>query len=150
MLLDFRIMLAASLTAILLLVGGFALVAALRAPPGKPAVAIPNGHGEITGSVAGRGEKSQSLTDEDKTAQPIQPAAAPAQIAPEPARTANVEKPEKAQNGKGADEEKRARPRVAAKPRPRVYAPRQEAGSNFKNNNPFAFPFFAPAPQSSQ
>lgn len=139
MLLDLRIMLAASFAAVLLLIGGFGLIAALRTP-GKPSVAILGGPAEITGSIRVRGEKSQSLTDEDKTARPAQPAA-DARPAPESVRAVNVDNAEKAQALLGAEELAKGK-HAAAKPKPRIRAARQETGANFKANNPLSFQFF--------
>jgi hypothetical protein len=142
MLLDLRIILAASFAAVLLLIGGFGLLAALRAP-GKPSITISGGPSEITGSIGTRGEKSESLTDADKTARPAQPAAEAAHPAPEPVRAANVDRTEKAQAPEAAEEDKPARTkRAAAKPRPQIRAARQETGANFRANNPLSFPFF--------
>jgi hypothetical protein len=140
MLLDLRIMLAASFAAVLLLIGGFGLIAALRTP-GKPSVAILGGPAEITGSIRVRGEKSQSLTDEDKTARPAQPAAEVTRAAPEPVRAVNVDNAEKAQAPSGAEELAKAK-HAAAKPKPRIRAARQETGANFRANNPLSFQFF--------
>lgn len=142
MLLDLRIMLAASFAAVLLLMGGFGLIAALRTP-GKPSTAISAGPIEITGSIGARGEKSQSLTDADKTARPAPPAAESARAAPEPVRAVNVDTAEKAAAA-GAEEDKSEKPKhAAAKPKPRIRAAaRQEAGANFRANNPVSFPFF--------
>jgi hypothetical protein len=136
MLLDLRIMLAASFAAVLLLIGGFGLVAALRAP-GKPSVEISAGPTEITGSIGEHGEKSQSLTHEDKIAQPT----------PEPVRAVNVDNAEKAQVPQvpqGAEEDKsEKRIRAVARPKPRIRAAaRPETGANFRANNPLSFPFF--------
>jgi hypothetical protein len=140
MLLDLRIMFTASLAAVLLLIGGFGLIAALRTP-GKPSVAILSGPAEITGSVRVRGEKSQSLTDEDKTARPAEPAAEAARAAPEPVRAVNLDNAEKTQIP--ARGEEIAKPKHAAvKPKPRIRAARQETGANFRANNPLSFPFF--------
>jgi hypothetical protein len=145
MLLDLRIMFTASLAAVLLLIGGFGLIAALRTP-GKPSVAILSGPAEITGSIRVRGEKSQSLTDEDKTAQPArpaQPAAEAARPAPEPVRTVNVDSAEKTQALPSVEQDRPAKAkRAAAKPKPRIRAARQETGANFRANNPLSFPFF--------
>ena len=153
MLLDLRIMLAASFAAVLLLIGGFGLIAALRTP-GKPAVAISAGPAEITGSIGLRGEKSQSLTDEDKTVRPAPPAAESARPAPEPVRAVNVEKTEKAQAPQGAEEDKPAKPKrdaAKAKPKPRIRAAaRQNTGANFNANNPFSSPFFGAGAAPSQ
>jgi hypothetical protein len=141
MLLDLRIMLAASLAAVLLLIGGFGLIAALRTP-GKPSITISGGPTEITGSIDTRGEKSQSLTDTDKTARPAQPPAESAQSAPQPVRAVvNVDNAEK-QAPEAAEEDKPAKSKRAAKPKPHVRSARQEAGANFKANNPVMFPFF--------
>jgi hypothetical protein len=148
MLLDLRIVLAASLAAVLLLIGGFGLIAALRAP-GKPSITISGGPTEITGSIGTRGEKSQSLTDTDKTARPAQPAAESAQSAPQPVRAVNVDNAEK-QAPQAAEEDKPAKSkRAAAKPakskraaaKPHIRSARQEAGANFRANNPVMFPF---------
>jgi hypothetical protein len=142
MLLDLRVILAASFAAVLLLIGGFGLLAALRAP-GKPSITISGGPSEITGSIGTRGEKSQSLTDTDKTARPAQPAAESAQPAQQPVRAANVDNAEKAQAPQAAEEDKPEKPRrAAAKPRPHIQAARQEMGANFRANNPVSFPFF--------
>src|SRR5471032_2308767 len=141
MLLDLRIILAASFAAVLLLIGGFGLIATLRTP-GKPSMTI-SGPAEITGSIPARGEKSQSLTDADKTARPAQPTAEVAQPAPEPVRSANADRTEKVQTPEAAEEDKPARTkRAAAKPRPHIRAARQETGDNFRANNPLSFPFF--------
>jgi hypothetical protein len=140
MLLNLRIVLAASFAAVLLLIGGFGLIATLRTP-GKPSMTI-SGPAEITGSIAVRGEKSQSLTDTDKTARPGQPAAEAAQPAPQPVRAANVDNTEKAQAPEAADEDKPAKSKRAAKPRPQARSARQEVGANFRANNPLSFPFF--------
>jgi hypothetical protein len=142
MLLDLRIILAASFAAVLLLIGGFGLIATLRTP-GKPSMTI-SGPAEITGSIPARGEKSQSLTDADKTARPAQPTAEVAQPAPEPVRAANADRTEKIQTPEAAEEDKPARTkRAAAKPRPHIRAARQETGANFRANNPLSFPFFS-------
>jgi hypothetical protein len=137
MLLDFRVMLPASLAAVLLLIGGFGLIASLRTP-GKPAVEISSGPAELTGSIGGRREKSQSLTDADKAARPAPPAAEAPRAAPEPVRA------EKTQAAGAPEEDKSAKPkRAAAKPKPRIRAAtRQNPGANFGANNPFASPFF--------
>jgi hypothetical protein len=149
MLLDLRVMLAASFAAVLLLIGGFGLIAALRTP-GKPSIAI-SGPAEITGSIAVRGEKSQTLTDEDKTARPAQPGAEAAHPAPEPARAANVDNAEKARVPEAAEEDKPAKSkRAAAKSRPHIRAARQETGANFRANNPVMFPFFGAGTNTSQ
>lgn len=140
MLLDLRIMLAASLAAVLLLIGGFGLIAALRTP-GKPSITISGGPTDITGSIDTRGEKSQSLTDTDKTARPAQPSAESAQSAPQPVRAINVDTAEK-QTPEAAEEDKSAKSKRAAKPKPHIRAARQEAGANFRANNPVMFPFF--------
>ncbi|HXY89423.1 MAG TPA: hypothetical protein VEH75_02250 [Xanthobacteraceae bacterium] len=141
MLLDLRVLFTASLAAVLLLLGGFATIALLR-PPGKLSTAIQTGSEEITGAIGKRGEKSQSLTEEDKAAQP-------AQRASEPVRAANLDKPDKEKSEKAPtpetadDKAAQAKNAAAAKARPRIQAaPRQELGANFKANNPFAFPFF--------
>src|SRR5712691_5924456 len=153
MLLDLRIMLSASFAAVLLLIGGFGLIAALRTP-GKPSVEILSGPAEITGSIGARDKKSQSLTDEDRAARPAQPAAAPASPAPapEPVRAVNVEKTEKVQAPQGED--KPAKPKRAAakaKPKPRIRAAaRQHTGANFNANNPFSSPFFGSGAAPSQ
>jgi hypothetical protein len=139
MLLDLRIMLAASLAAVLLLIGGFGLIAALRTP-GKPAITI-SGPAEITGSIAVRGEKSQTLTDEDKTARPVQPGAETAHPAPEPVRAADVDNTQKARVPEAAEEDKPAKSKRAAA-KPHIRSARQEAGANFRANNPVMFPFF--------
>jgi hypothetical protein len=141
MLLDLRILLAACFAAVLLLIGGFGLIAAMRAP-GKPAITIASGSTEITGSTGTRGEKSQSLTDADKTARPAQPVAEAAHPAPEPVRAANVDNAEKTKAPEAAEEDKPARSKRAAKSRPRVRSARQETGANFRANNPLSFPFF--------
>ena len=148
MLLDLRIMLAASFAAVLLLIGGFGLIAALRTP-GKPSIAISAGPAEITGSIGARGEKSQSLTDEDKTARPTPPAAEAARAAPEPVRAVNVDRTEKTQALQGGEEEK---PKgAAAKQKPRIRAAaRPETGANFRANNPLAFPFFGTGTNAGQ
>jgi len=141
-------MLPASFAAVLLLIGGFGLIAALRTP-GKPSV-------EITGSIGAPGKKSQSLTDEDRAARPAQPAAAtaPPAPAPEPVRAVNVEKTEKVQAPQGAEEDQRAKPKRAAakaKPKPRIRAAaRQNTGANFNANNPFSSPFFGAGAAPSQ
>lgn len=145
MLFDLRIMLAASFAAVLLLIGGFGLIAALRTP-GKPAVAISAGPAEITGSIGLRGEKSQSLTDEDKTARPAPPAAESARPAPEPVRAVNIDNAEKAGASQGKEEEKPKRAAAKLKPKPRIV--RQQTGANFRANNPAAFPFFGTAATS--
>ena len=148
MLLDLRIMLAASFAAVLLLIGGFGLVAALRAP-GKPSVAISAGPAEITGAI---GEKTHSLTDADKTARPAQPIAEAARAAPEPMHSANVDNAEKAVPP-AAEEDKSEKPkRAAIKPKPRIraVAARQETGANFRANNPLAFPFFGTGANTGQ
>jgi hypothetical protein len=147
MLLDLRIMLAASFAAVLLLIGGFGLIAALRTP-GKPSIAILSGPAEITGSIGARGEKSQSLTDEDKTARPAQPAAEAARTAPEPARAVNVDNAEKTQAPLSAEEVAKSK-RAAVKPKPRIRAARQETGTNFRANNPLSFPFFGSGPNAN-
>jgi hypothetical protein len=138
MLLDLRVMLPASLAAVLLLIGGFGLIASLRTP-GKPAVEISSGPAEITGSIGGRREKSQTLTDEDKTARPAPPAAEAARAAPEPVRAVNVDQAEKTQAARAPEEDKPAKAkRAAAKPKPRIRAAtRQGTGANFQANNPF-------------
>lgn len=142
MLLDLRIMFTASFAAVLLLIGGFGLIAALRTP-GKPSVAILSGPAEITGSIRVRGEKSQSLTDEDKTARPAEPAAEAARAAPEPVRAVNVDSSGTAQALPSAEQDKPAKQKTAAaKPKPRIRAARQETGANFRANNPLSFPFF--------
>jgi hypothetical protein len=142
MLLDLRIMLVACFAAVLLLIGGFGLIATLRTP-GKPSMTI-SGPAEITGSIPARGEKSQSLTDADKTARPTQPAAEAAHPAPEPVRAANADRTEKVHPPETAEEDKPARTkRAAAKPRPQIRAARQETGANFRANNPLSFPFFS-------
>lgn len=148
MLLDLRIMLAASFAAVLLLIGGFGLIAALRTP-GKPSIAILNGPAEITGSIDARGEKSQSLTDEDKIARPAPPAAEAVRSAPEAVRAVNVDNAEKAQAPSRAEETAKPK-RDAAKPKPRIRAARQETGANFRANNPFSFPFFGSGATTSQ
>ena len=151
MLLDLRILLAASFAAVLLLIGGFGLVAALRAP-GKPSIAISTEPAEITGSIAVHGEKPQSLTDADKTARPGQPAGESARAAPEPARAANLDNTEKVAPS-AAEEDKSEKPkRAAAKPKPRIraVAARQDTGANFRANNPVAFPFFGFGTNTSQ
>jgi hypothetical protein len=146
MLLDLRIMLAASLAAVLLLIGGFGLIAALRTP-GKPSITI-SGPAEITGSIAVRDEKSQTLTDTDKTARPAQPAAESAQSPPQPVRAVNVDNVEK-QAPQAAEEDKSANSkRVAAKQH--IRPARQEAGANFRANNPVMFPFFGLGTNTSQ
>jgi hypothetical protein len=139
MLLNLRIVLAASFAAVLLLIGGFGLIATLRTP-GKPSMTI-SGPAETTGSIVARGEKSQSLTDTDKTARPAQPAAEAAQPPP-PVRAANVDNTEKAQAPEAAEEDKPAKSKRAAKPRPQARSARQEVGANFRANNPLSFPFF--------
>ena len=150
MLLDLRIILAASFAAVLLLIGGFGLVAALRAP-GKPSITISGGSSEITGSIGARGEKSQSLTDTDKTARPAQPATEAAQPAPPPVRAANVDSAEKIQAPQAAEEDKSEKPKRASNARPRARtAARQEMGANFRANNPFSFPFFDAGANGSQ
>jgi hypothetical protein len=147
MLLDLRIILAASFAAVLLLIGGFGLVAALRAP-GKPSITISGGSSEVTGSIGARGEKSQSLTDTDKTARPAQPASEAAQAAPQPVRAANADTAQKPQAAQDTEEEK---PRRASNARPRARtAARQEMGANFRANNPFSFPFFDAGANGSQ
>ena len=149
MLLDLRIMLAASLAAVLLLIGGFGLIAALRTP-GKPSITI-SGPAEITGSIAVHGEKSQTLTDEDKTARPGQPGAEAAHPAPEPVRAANVDHTEKVQAPEAVEEDKSTKSkRAAAKPKPHIRAARQETGANFRANNPVMFPFFGAGTNTSQ
>jgi hypothetical protein len=148
MLLDLRILLAASFAAVLLLIGGFGLIAALRTP-GKPSVAILAGPVEITGSIGVRGEKSQSLTDEDKTARPAQPAAESARPAPEPVRAVNVDNAEKTQTPASAEEIAEPK-RAATKHKPRIRAARQETGANFRANNPFSFPFFGSGTNAGQ
>jgi hypothetical protein len=150
MLLDLRILLVACFAAVLLLIGGFGLVAALRTS-GKPSIAIAGGSAEITGSIGKRGEKSQSLTDADKIARPSQPAAEAAHPAPEPVRAANVDRMEKVQAPEAAEEDKPAKTkRAAAKPRSQIRAARQEAGANFRANNPVMFPFFGSGTNTSQ
>ena len=155
MLLDLRIMLTASFAAVLLLIGGFGLIAALRTP-GKPSVEILSGPAEITGSIGAPGKKSQSLTDADRAARPAQPAAetAPPAPAPEPVRAVNVEKTEKVQAARGAAEDQPAKPKRAAakaKPKPRIRAAaRQNTGANFNANNPFSSPFFGAGAAPSQ
>jgi type IV secretory pathway VirB10-like protein len=155
MLLDLRIMLSASFAAVLLLIGGFGLIAALRTP-GKPSVEILSGPAEITGSIGARDKKSQSLTVEDRAARPAQPAAgtAPPAPAPEPVRAVNVEKTEKVQAPRGAEEDKPAKPKRAAakaKPKPRIRAAaRQNTGANFNANNPFSSPLFGSGAAPSQ
>ena len=141
MLLDLRIMLPASFAAVLLLIGGFGLIAALRTP-GKPSVEILSWPAEITGSIGTRGEKSQSLTDTDKTARPAQPGTEAAHPAPEPVRAANVDNTEKTRVPEAAEEDKSAKSKRAAKPKPHIRSARQEAGANFRANNPVMFPFF--------
>jgi hypothetical protein len=145
MLLDLRVLLAASLAAVLLLIGGFGVVAMLRTP-GKPSTAIAVGSEEITGAIGKHGEKSQSLTDNDRAARPVAPAAEPAQAASAPARTVNAEKAEKAEVPPAPKEDEK--PKVVAKPKPRVV--RQDAGANFRNNNPFAFPLFGSGGNAGQ
>ncbi len=143
MLLDLRVMFSAGIAAVLLLIGGFGLLATLRTH-GNPAVAISAAPAEITGSIAARGDKLQALTDTDRAARPASsaaPAAPPALLSPEPIRAVNVEKTETAEAPKTAEEDKPAPPRRAAA-RPRVNPARQEMGANFRANNPFAFPFF--------
>jgi hypothetical protein len=140
MLLDLRIMLAASLAAVLLLIGGFGLIATLRTP-GKPSMTI-SGPAEITGSIATRGEKSQTLTDDDKTVRPAHPATEAAHAAPEPIRAANIDNAEKTKALEAAEEDKPKSKRAAAKPRPQARSARQEIGANFRANNPLSFPFF--------
>jgi hypothetical protein len=119
------------------------LVAALRTP-GKPSVAISTAPADITGSIGTHGEKPQSLTDEDKTARPGQPASESAQSASQPVRAANIDNTEKIAS-QGAEEDRPARRKhAAAKPKPhiRAAATRQEVGANFRANNPVSFPFF--------
>ena len=135
MLLDLRILLTAGLAAVLLLIGGFGLLAALRAP-GKPWVGFPAGPVEITGSI---GETPDTLTEADKAARPEQP---------EPIRAANIEKAEKTQAPAGTAEDK-AKQNAAARPKPPARLVRQGTGANFKANNPFAFPFPAPDTNAS-
>ena len=150
MLLDLRIVLTASFAAVLLLIGGFGLIAALRTP-GKPSLGILAAPAEITGSIGARGENPQSLTEDDKAVRPAQPAAEAPPPTPEPARAANVEKKEKTQVSRDVDEHKPAKPkRAAAKPKPRIRAARQETGANFRANNPLAFPFFGDGTNASQ
>jgi hypothetical protein len=147
MLLDLRIMLAASFAAVLLLIGGFGLIAALRVP-GKPSVAISAGPAEITGSIGVRGDKSQSLTDADKIARPTAPPAAESpRPAPEPARAVNFDYTEKAAppRTERAEEDKPEKPKRTAakpKPKPKPRIARQQPGANFGANNPAAFSFF--------
>jgi hypothetical protein len=148
MLLDLRIMLAASFAAVLLLIGGFGLIATLRTP-GKPSVAI-SGPAEITGSIAVRGEKSQTLTDEDKAARPGQPGAEAAHPAPEPVRAANVDNTEKVPAPEAVEEDKPAKSKRAAKSKSQIRSARQEAGANFRANNPVMFPFFGLGTNTSQ
>jgi hypothetical protein len=133
MLLDLRVLLSASLAAVLLLIGGFGGIALLR-PPAKPSTAIAAGSEEITGAIGKRGDKSQSLTDADKAAEPAQRAA-------EPVRAADLDKSDKAEK---TDKTPAAPPASAdaAKAKPRAHvATRPEPGANFRANNPFAFPF---------
>jgi hypothetical protein len=150
-LLDLRIMLTASFAAVVLLIGGFGLIAALRTP-GKPSVEILSGSAEITGSIGAPGKKSQSLTDADKAARPAE--TAPPAPAPEPVRAVNVEKTEKVQVPRGAEEDQPAKLKRAAakaKPKPRIRAAaRQNTGANFNANNPFASPFFGAGAAPSQ
>ncbi len=145
MLLDLRVMLAACVVAVVLLIGGFGMLAAVRTP-GKPSVAIPRDPSEVTGSIAAS-EKAQILTDEDKAAQPASQIA-PKPPAPEPVREAKAETPEKAVAPKVTEP---APPRAAARPKPRApAAARQESGANFRANNPLAFPFFGLGTNTSQ
>ena len=150
MLLDLRIVLAASFAAVLLLIGGFGLVAALRTP-GKPSVGLSAAPIEITGSIHTRGEKSETLTDDDKAAQPAPPVAESRPSQPETPRTANVEKVEKVEKPEPPKSAAAKRtPKVAAKPKPRAHVARQNPGTNFQNNNPFGFPFFAAPTTASE
>ena len=143
MLLDLRVMLTASVAAVVLLIGGFGLLAAFRTP-GKPSISIPHGPAEITGSIAAGGDRSNVLTDEDRAAQPAPQIAVPKGPAPPTVRSAIIEAPEKAEAPKTA-EEKPAPPKaaVAARPKPRARTGgQQEPGANFRANNPVTFPFF--------
>ncbi|HLL27953.1 MAG TPA: hypothetical protein VKT73_09960 [Xanthobacteraceae bacterium] len=156
MLLDLRILLTACFAAVLLLIGGFGLIAALRTS-GKPSIEVSSAPSEITGSIGLRHEKPQSLTDDDKNARPAQPAAESGRSATEPVRAVNLDKTEKPEitksdTAKGAEEDKSDTPRrAAARPRPRIVATsRQDPGANFRANNPFLFPFFAPAANTNQ
>src|ERR1700687_1552823 len=137
MLLDLRIMLAASFAAVLLLIGGFGLIAALRTP-GKPSITI-SGPAEVTGSVVVRGKKPKRLTDTDKPARPAQPPAESAQSPPQPVRAVNVDNVEK-QAPQAAEEDKSAKSKRAAA-KQHIRSARQEAGANFRANNPVMFPF---------
>jgi hypothetical protein len=140
MLLDLRILLAASFAAVVLLIGGVGLVAALRTP-GKPSIEISAGSAEITGAIGSRGEKSHSLTEADKIAQPAQ---SPAAASPEPMRAVNVDTAEKAVPPAAEEDKPEKSKRAAIKPKPRIraVAARQETGANFRANNPLSFPFF--------
>ena len=150
MLLDLRIVLAASFAAVLLLIGGFGLVAALRTP-GKPSVGLSPAPVEITGSVRTPAEKNHTLTDDDKAARPMQPVAESQPSAPAAPRTVNLEKAEKAEKSEKSEKPAppksaaaKPAPKVAAKPKPRIRAVRQPPGTNFQNNNPFGTWFGTP------
>jgi hypothetical protein len=58
-------------------------------------------------------------------------------------RAVNVDSSGTAQALPSAEQDKLAKQKTAAaKPKPRIRAARQEAGANFRANNPLSFPFF--------